>query len=48
MEESLHFCKDCGVDVAVQYTDDAGSRDEFERMTADATDERPPFDHVVV
>ena len=48
MEESLHFCKDHGVDAAVQYSDDTGSREEFERMMADATGERPPFDHVVV
>ena len=48
MEQSLHFCKDHGVDVAVQYTDDTGGREEFERMMADATGERPPFDHVVV
>ena len=48
IEESLDFCKDHGVDVAVQYSDDTGSREEFERMMADATGERPPFDHFVV
>jgi DNA invertase Pin-like site-specific DNA recombinase len=48
MAESEGLCKDGGLDVAARYSDDPMSREEFQRMMADATSENPPFDHVVV
>ena len=48
MAESEGLCKDRGLDVAARYSDDPMSREEFQRMMADATSEHPPFDHVVV
>ena len=48
MTESEEFCRHRGLDVAARYRDDLKSREEFQRMMADAGSERPPFDHVVV
>ena len=48
MLESEEFCKCRGLDVAVRYSDDLKSREEFQRMMADAAGENLPFDHVVV
>ena len=48
MDESEEFCKERALDVAVRYSDDLKSREEFQRMTHDATGENPPFDHIVV
>ena len=36
MLESEKFCKCRGLDVAVRYSDDLKSREEFQRMMADA------------
>ena len=48
LAESERFCKDRGLDVAARYSDGLRSREEFQRMMADAAGENPPFDHVVV
>ena len=48
MAESEGLCKDRGLDVEARYSDDPMSREEFQRMMADATSENPQFDHVVV
>ena len=48
MAESEEFCRHRGLDVAARYRDDLKSREEFQRMMADAGSERPRFDHVVV
>ena len=48
MAESEEFCKSKGMDVGPRYSDDLRSREQFQRMMADATGENPQFDHVVV
>ena len=48
MDESEEFCKERALDVAVRYSDDLKSREEFQRMMHVATGENPPFDHIVV
>ena len=34
--------------MAVRYSDEPSSRQEFQKMMDEATGENPPFDHVVV
>ena len=41
MAESEGLCKDRELDVAARYSDDPMSREEFQRMMADATSENP-------
>ena len=48
MDDSEEFCKKRALDVAVRYSDDLKSREEFQRMMDDATGENPPFEHIVV
>ena len=48
LAESEEFCKNRRPDVGARHSDDLESREEFQRMMADATGGNPPFDHVVV
>ena len=48
LAESEECCKNRRPDVGARYSDDLESREEFQRMMADATGGNPPFDHDVV
>ena len=48
LTEAHEFCETKGLEVAALYQDNTGSREQFQRMMADATSEGRPFDHVVV
>ena len=48
MAEALDFCEARELEVIVQYQDEEGSRDNFERMMASATGENPPFQQILV
>ena len=37
-----------GLEVVKEYTGAGGNRDQFEEMVADATQENPPFQHILV
>ena len=41
-------CSEEEAEIATVYSDANGSREAFDRMMADATDDTAPFDHIVV
>ena len=48
MTEALEYCAGKGLGASAQYEDRSGSRNEFQRMMADATSAERPYSHVVV
>ena len=48
LAEALQFCADLGLAAAAQYQDQTGSRDQFQKMMADATSDERPYSHIVV
>ena len=48
MAEAQEYCEAQGLEVAVRYREKEGSREEFQRMMANATSEERSFDRVVV
>ena len=48
LAEALQYCTNRGLVAAAQYEDRTGSREEFQRMMADATSDERPYSHIVV
>ena len=48
LAEALQYCADLGLAAAAQYEDQTGSRDQFQKMMADASSDERPYSHIVV
>ena len=48
LADALQYCTHQGLTAAAQYQDQTGSRDQFQKMMADATSDERPYSHIVV
>ena len=46
--ECEKYCEAHGLEITARYYDSAGSRNDFERIIEDTTEEGPPFDSIIV